>query len=47
MTVEPVLTPKEYEKTAQIVADFERGEGKVLQEKLVQKAKTSKNWVRV
>ncbi|XP_072042029.1 peroxisomal carnitine O-octanoyltransferase-like isoform X1 [Amphiura filiformis] len=44
-SAEPVLTPDEYQKTAQIVSDFEKGVGKQLHEKLVQKANTSRNWM--
>lgn len=45
-TVRAVTTDQEYERTEKLVREFENSEmAKLLQEKLQEKAKNSKNWV--
>jgi hypothetical protein len=44
-TVRPHVSEEEFAHTESLVREFEHGQGKVLHEKLRQKAGQSKNWV--
>lgn len=44
-TVKPFLNEEEYQRTEDIVKKFENGIGKELHQKLVERAKTRRNWV--
>ncbi|XP_068091611.1 peroxisomal carnitine O-octanoyltransferase [Hyperolius riggenbachi] len=44
-SVKPFLNKEEYEKTCKIVKNFENGIGRDLHQKLLQRAKTRKNWL--
>lgn len=41
----PFVTSEEYVRTKRLVAEFEEGVGRILHEKLIEKAKTERNWV--
>ena len=43
--MKPHLTSDEYRHTQSVVQRFAANEGKLLHEKLLQKAATSRNWV--
>lgn len=45
-SAKPFLTEQEYEHTEAVTKDFQEGVGQELQEQLVGRAKTEKNWVR-
>ena len=45
VSVKPHLTAEEYRHTESVVQQFAANEGKLLHEKLLQKAATSRNWV--
>ena len=47
ITVRPHLTDAEYRRTESIVSNFGSGIGKDLHEKLVQRHKFSRNWVKM
>ena len=42
----PFLTPEEWTETERMVNEFEMGEGKELQDKLVERSRGTKNWVK-
>ena len=44
-SVKPHLSDEEFVKTKQIVDDFEKNEGKILHQRLLDRAKKRKNWV--
>jgi len=44
-SVKPFVEGEDYKTTEELVQSFENGVGKVLQEKLVQRAKVSRNWL--
>ena len=44
-SVKPHLTKEEFAKTKQIVESFEKNEGSVLHQRLIDRAKERKNWV--
>lgn len=44
--VKPFLNKEEYQRTESIVKAFENGIGKELQQKLLERAKVKRNWVR-
>ena len=44
-SVKPHLNDEEFAKTKQIVDDFKKNEGKILHERLLDRAKKRKNWV--
>ena len=44
-SVKPHLNDEEFVKTKQIVDDFEKNEGKILHQRLLDRAKKRKNWV--
>lgn len=44
-TVRPHVSEEEFAYTESLVREFEEGHGKVLHDKLTQKATQSKNWV--
>ena len=44
-TAKPFLTDEEFEETEKVVREFGNGVGRTLHEKLVEKSKTTKNWV--
>ena len=44
-SVKPHLNDEEFVKTKQIVDDFKKNEGKILHERLLDRAKKRKNWV--
>ena len=44
-SVKPHVTEEEFHSTKQIVEDFERNEGPVLHQALVDRTKTHRNWV--
>ena len=44
-SVKPHLTDEEFVKTKQIVDNFEKNEGKILHQSLLDRAKERKNWV--
>lgn len=46
-TVKPFLNQEEYQRTEDIVKKFENGIGKELHQKLLERAKTRRNWVRI
>lgn len=45
-TVRPHVTEEEFNATETIVRRFEQGDGKRLQQKLVERARQKRNWVR-
>lgn len=45
VSVQPLLTPTEFEKTKSVVKDFQNGIGKKLQELLTARAKKTENWL--
>lgn len=45
-SVKPFLSEQEYEHTEAVTKDFEEGVGQELQQQLLERAKTEKNWVR-
>lgn len=45
-SVQPFASEKEFEATVATVRKFQEGVGKELHQKLLQRAKTKKNWVR-
>ena len=47
VSVKPHLSTADYQETEKIVQKFGYGVGKGLHEKLVQRSKTHKNWVRI
>ncbi len=46
-TIRPHVNDEEYEKTAEIVREFEHGQGKVLHEELKERANSMGNWVSI
>lgn len=44
-TVRPHVSEEEFAHTESLVREFEEGQGKVLHDRLIEKAKQSKNWV--
>lgn len=44
-SVKPFLNEEEYKKTHRIVKDFENGAGKELHQKLLERARTRRNWL--
>lgn len=45
--MKPFLNQEEYQRTENIVKNFENGIGKELHQKLLERAKTRRNWVRI
>lgn len=45
--MKPFLNQEEYQRTEDIVKKFENGIGKELHQKLLERAKMRRNWVRI
>lgn len=45
--MKPFLNQEEYQRTEDIVKNFEDGIGKELHQKLLERAKMRRNWVRI